>query len=999
VRQFTRSGFGEVASERSYGGDDFDGSGTQNVGSPAEGAVCTAALPQVPLYRIDYEYTAGVLKRAAYASPALVTLDRTIDPFSGLVTADRDAAGIGTAYDYEPDTARLKEIDPPGDAKITLTYTKGSSASSGPKVDVVTTAGSLTLQKEHVAFDGLGRPRRESRWLPAETSPSAAARWITTESKYDGLGRKRSVSVPTATTGVTPPSAGFAPSVKVTTSEYDASGRPTRIVAPDGSVVRTAWSGNRLAHRTSTVAAANGVESSVEVIERYDGEGRLVSLTEGSGPPTSADPQGSPVDTSYAYDAGGRLKSVDAGEPHERLFTYDRRGFLTSEDHPESGVTAYLYDARGHARKRTSGGRTLSFTFDGAERLTTVAEGSNVMKELTFGSANSGTNMLKGKLLSARRRNVLSTDTYDVTETYAYDTTPAFPRSPNPAALMSQRTTLVEQVNGSIRTQLQTFTYVVDYDSLGSPKSVVMPSCSLHGCSAANGLATVDFTRAGGLLTSIANFATLTYHPSGMVDNVTHTSTSVPAPVDTYSAVNGLARPSAIQFTGGTCPTPNPSSIVSASSVCANSAGNSASVTPRPNITHAWQIAGGGVINSPVVGDSITYTAPASGTVTLTVTATDSCGGSASSSKSINVSTAPAAPVISVESPLCSGAVGAASVQPVTGVTYSWTITDGAITFVSGHEIQFMASGSSVTLHVSAANNCGTAAVVSKTAAVIAAPVAQLTTADMTIVRGGGSAVLSVSLSGASPRTIVWSDGFQQSNISASTITRSVSPDVTTEYALATVTAGGCPGSVSGTTTVTVIPAGPSSVTATTQENRNVLVTWTPVSGAASYRIERAPRVGAAATWSFVTGSASYLDTVPASVAPVTYIYYVRTVASDGALSNRGAWDYATAATLLNQRPQLVVSSTTIMAVDVTELRAGVDALRAAVSLQPSFGGATPLAGAFVHAADFTHVITAMNAARAAMSRPPFAYTGVAGPAVGGVPLAAHVIQIREALR
>ena len=999
VRQFTRSGNGEVASESSYGADDFDGTGTQSVGAPQESAICTAALPQTPLYRIDYDYTAGLLRRAEYDSPSVVTLDRTIEPISGFVTADRDVSGIATTYSYESDTGRLKEIDPPGDAKISLTYKNATSASAGATVDVVTTAGAVTLQKEHVAFDGLGRPRRESRWLPAETSSSSTARWITTETKYDGLGRKRSVSVPTATTGTSPPSSGFSSSVKVTTSEYDASGRPARIVGPDGSVVRTSWTGNRVARRSSTIAGAGG-ESNVEVIEEYDAEGRLVSVEEGSGAPTAEFPHGSLVETSYAYDAGGRLKSVDAGEPQERLFTYDSRGFLTTEDHPESGVTTCLYDARGHARKRTSGGRTLAFTFDGAERLTTVAEGDNVVKELTFGSANSGTNMLQGKLLSARRRNLLSTGTYDVTETYAYDTAPPSPRAANPAGRMSQRTTVVEQVNGSTRTKLQTFTYTVDYDSLGGAKSLVMPSCSLNGCSAASGLTTVDFTRNGGLLTSVANFATLTYHPSGMVEKVTHASTASPLPADTYSAINGIARPSAIQFTGGTCPTPNPSSIVSAAAVCASATNNTASVTPRANIVHSWQIAGGGTITSPLIGDSITFTVPPSGTVTLTVTATDSCSGTAASSKSINVTAAPAAPVISVQSPLCNGAGRTASVPQVAGVTYTWTISGGAITSsTSGSEIEFTTSASSVTLNVSAQSSCGTTAAAPKTVTVIASPSAQLTSANTTIVRGAGSALLSVSLSGASPRTIVWSDGVQQSNITTSTITRSVSPSVTTGYSLASVTAGGCAGSVSGTTTVTVIPAGPASVTATTQENRTVLVTWTAVTGAASYRIERAPRVGAGTTWSVVTTSTSYLDTVPASTAPVTYVYYVRTVAADGEFSDRGAWDYATAATLLYQRPQLVATSTAIAAVDVSELRAGVDALRAAVSLPPLLGGAAPLTGVLVRAADFTDVIAAMNAARTAMSRSPFAYAGVPAPAAGGAALAAHVVQIREALR
>jgi YD repeat-containing protein len=999
VRTFTATSTGEVAFERSYGGDDFDGAAAQDVGSPTVANVFTEPLPASPLSQVNYAYTAGVLNNAAYDSPFVTTVDRTIDVSTGLVTADRDSAGVETTYDYDGATARLKEIDPPGDAVISLTYTKAASSTTGPKVDVVTTTVT-TLQKEHAAFDGFGRPRRESRWLPAETSSTAVARWVTTETKYDGLGRKRSISVPTATTGTLPPSSGFASSVRVTAYEYDEAGRPVRIVSPDGTSARVSWTGTRVAQKFSTIAASGSAETEVEVIEHYDAQGRLISVQEGSGAPTVARPAGSLVETSYTYDAGGRLASVDAGEPQERTFTYDVRGFLTSENHPENGTTTYLYDGRGHVRKRTVGGRTLSFTLDAAERLESVAEGSNVLKEFTFGTANAGTNKQQGKLQSAGRRNFLSTGWYDVTETYTYDTAPAG-RPANPGGRLSSRTTLVEQISGTTRIPLQTFTYAVDYDPLGMPQSLTMPTCSLNGCSAASGLAAIDYARSGGLLTAVANFAALTYHPSGMVENVTHASTAATPPVDTYSALNGLPRPSAIKFAGGTCPTLTSSPITSAATICAGSTGNTASVTPRANITHSWQISGGTITSSPS-GDSISFTAAASGPITLTVTATNSCNESAPASKLINVTAAPAAPVISVENPLCSGPGRTASVQPVTGITYTWFIDGGTITSAaSGNQVEFTSPASgSVTLSVTAQNSCGASTPSSpRTVSPIATPSALLSTADTTIVRGPESVELSVSLGGASPRTIVWSDGHQQSNITTSTIKRSVSPDVTIEYSVASVTAGGCSGTVSGTTTVTVIPPAPNVVTATTQLNRTVLVTWAAVAGAAAYRIERAPRVGAATTWSTTTSAASYTDTVPASTSPVTYVYYVRAIDQYSEMSDRGAWDYATAATLLNQRQQIVAATSEMLATDVSELRAGVDAVRAAVALQPSFNGAAPLPGAVVRAADFTTIISAMNSARTVMGRAAFAYMSVPAPAPGGVPLAAHVLQIREALR
>ena len=991
LRVFTATTGGEVDTESTYGGDDIDGTGAQKLGTAAD--ICTATLPTSPLSKADYDYTAGILTKAAYSSPAVTTLERTVDLKSGLVTADYDSAGVATTYTYDGLTGRLTQIDPPGGAVVALTYT-----SSPATVAIVTSdAAATAVQKEHVAFDAFGRPTRESRWFPAATSSDAKDRWVTTETLYDGLGRKRAVSVPTATTGTAPPTAPFLSPV-ATTYEYDESGRTVRLVAPDGSVARTIWTSSRAAQRLSSLHTTVGARE-IEVQESYDGEGKLLSVTEGSGAPTTNAPYGTAVTTSYQYDTGGRLKSVKVGGEQPRTFTYDGRGYLTSETHPENGTTSYVYDGRGHARSATRGGRTLSFTFDGAERLTEIKEGTAVLKEFTFGVENVATNLVKGKLETARRRNVLeSSGTIDVVETYTYDSKP-LDRPANPAGRMSQRTTTVNHVVGETVSELQKFVYAVDYDVLGMPEKLVMPKCSLNGCSSTSGLTSVDTTRSGGLLTGVTGFGALTYHPSGMVEKVTHSSTATAAPADTYSAVNGLARPSAIKFSGGGCPTPTGSVISTASAVCASSSGNTASVEARPNVIHSWSISAG-TITSSITGDAITFTAPASGPFTLTVTATDSCGGTASSSESISVSPAPAAPVISVESPLCSGGGRTAWVDAVAGLTYSWSVTGGTITSsTSGAQITFTAPDSgSVTLHVVADGACGATESEPKTVTPVASPTAKLQSALPRITRGE-SVTMQVSLTGASPRTIVWSDGYQQSNITTDTVSRTVSPTVTTEYSLSSVTAGSCSGTVSGYVNVTVLLPPPASVAATTQTNRSVSISWSAVTGATAYRVERTGRVGAAAAWSVITTATSYADVVPESSAAVTYIYYVRAIDASDEVSNRGAWDYATAATLLYQRSLIEAQKSTMFAGDLMELRAGADALRAAAGVASAFGAAASLQGAMIRAVDVTDIVTAMNGGRSAMALSPFAYTGVAAPAAGGSPLAAHVLQLREALR
>jgi hypothetical protein len=206
-------------------------------------------------------------------------------------------------------------------------------------------------------------------------------------------------------------------------------------------------------------------------------------------------------------------------------------------------------------------------------------------------------------------------------------------------------------------------------------------------------------------------------------------------------------------------------------------------------------------------------------------------------------------------------------------------------------------------------------------------------------------------------------------------------------YSLTSVTAGGCDGSASGHTTVTVIPPAPAGVNAFTLENRTVQVTWASVDHVDAYQIERRTQFGGSGTIVATTSALSFVDIVPESNQPVTYLYFVRAIAA-GTTSDYGAPDYATCATALYQQPQITPAETTVLAVDLAELRSAIDGLRYAYHLPP--GSYTPLVE--VRAIHFTEIIAALSAVR------PFVYS-VPQPQAEGDVLAAHVQQIREALR
>lgn len=983
---------GNVTQEKSFGGDEASLSTTDCCSLPGSGLD----------YLIRRTYDASnFLTNVQYLDPdsctdisqsgctsILTTMDRTVDKWTGLATDARDPAGVETTYAYD-DNGRLETVGPTisGTAPSrTYAYTAATSSSNARATESLLSASGASLGTSTFEFDGLGRVRRTSTPLPGGKLASV-------QTDYDAHGRKRRVSQPVERT--THPTSSIGSTW--TTFGYDALGRQVSVTAPDGAMTTFSYTGARTATRSSKVATSTSSSSSqwtnATTTEHYDALGRLRRVEEAAGDTSVTNTTGSPTWTDYTYDAGGRLTSVTDGTSlQQRNFAYDGRGFLTSETHPENDTTTYQkYDARGHALQRTSGGKTLKFSYDAAERLTKVADITGTEKTLKmfdFAAANDGSNLRAGKLEFAIRYNDLpSAGKVEVKETYTYDTL---------TGQMSNRTTLVERVVGTARTTMQQFSYGLTYDDFLLPEDVSLPTCSANGCSTANGLGSVTYGRSAGYLTSVDTFADLTYHPSGMVKTVVHESS--PSATDTYSATSGTARPSEITFSGGSpaCPAITPSTIAAASSVCAGSTGNTASLTPRSGITHTWTISGG-TITSGTSGDSVTFTAPSSGVVALSVTAADACNETATSSKSIEVSSDPVAPVITGPAAVCGGTSGySASVPSQPGI--AWSITGGTITSsTTSASITFTAGASgTVTLTATLTDVCNETASSSKNIPITPTPTATLS-GPGTVVKGS-SVYINVALTGASPWRVEWSDGYLQPSVTSPNISRSVTPDETLTYDVV-VSSGECEGASNGPLLVTVIPPPPAVVTATTQQNREVLVTWSAVAGASGYRIERTTRKDAAPSFvTTVSGVTSFNDMVPASALPVTYVYYVRTLDSVGEVSDRGPWDHATGATILYAQPQISASVTTVNGTDMTELRNAVDALRYAVYLTPAFGGSSTASGP-ITAAHFTAVVMALSQARVQTGTSAFTYSGVPVPAPGGTVLAAHITQLREALR
>jgi hypothetical protein len=120
--------------------------------------------------------------------------------------------------------------------------------------------------------------------------------------------------------------------------------------------------------------------------------------------------------------------------------------------------------------------------------------------------------------------------------------------------------------------------------------------------------------------------------------NTTYTVTSL-TDANYSNITTGLTGQAAITVK----PTPS-SFITSASSVCASSTGNAASVPDAgPGATYLWSVTGG-TATSALNGTAITYTAGASGSVTLTVTVTLN-GCPSTGTKTVAIDQMPVAPV------------------------------------------------------------------------------------------------------------------------------------------------------------------------------------------------------------------------------------------------------------------------------------------------------------------------------------------------------------------
>lgn len=334
--------------------------------------VCNTPLPSGgPRYTIFHQYDFGTRKSSAYKDASFKLLDLTIDRNTGLASESRDLSGVLTKFDYD-ELDRLKEVATTGRAKTQYLV---DTTAYPPQVTIqaLDPVTSAVLTDSHVYYDAFGRV--------AQTREKMPDGWATSNMTYDAKGRKQSVSSAEYRTGAAYEGSSVFTPAHVSSWVYDVYDRVSSEFRPDNTFTTYSYTGDRERVTYRQLATAfDQPDTAVTTTEDFDFQKRLIKVIEKSGPPNQVWPLGTEVTTNYVYDIGDRLVAVKMSAPdgvmQNRIFDYDGRGLLRWESHPEAGMTAYSYDARGHLlTKRIGAANTyfdLNYQYDSAERLVRV---------------------------------------------------------------------------------------------------------------------------------------------------------------------------------------------------------------------------------------------------------------------------------------------------------------------------------------------------------------------------------------------------------------------------------------------------------------------------------------------------------------------------------------------------------------------------------------------------------------------------------------------------
>ena len=273
------------------------------------------------------------------------------------LTSAQGPNGSSTAITYQYDAfGRLTKVIRPGD----------TSTAPGAAYTYYDTASPLRIDRQQngyttsTYYSGLGQVLQENRVSIGRQTT------IVSDYAYNAQGLQSAVYVPYRRTYT---GSYLAPSANAdhASYEYDALGRLTEAVQPDGTAEYHAYNGF-----SEGILDASGHQT----IRQSDVLGRLTAVISYDGTFTSVNWQATPyVTAAYSYDLLDRLTQVvitpAGGTAATTTLQYDYLGRRTQIADPDLGTWTYAYDAVGNlVRQQDARGQVVIFRYDALNRLT-----------------------------------------------------------------------------------------------------------------------------------------------------------------------------------------------------------------------------------------------------------------------------------------------------------------------------------------------------------------------------------------------------------------------------------------------------------------------------------------------------------------------------------------------------------------------------------------------------------------------------------------------------
>jgi RHS repeat-associated protein len=278
----------------------------------------------------------------------------------GEATSLTEPGGATTAVTYDADGQPTALTEPDGE-KVTYGYDADNELVSETQPDGLTTTYSYDADGELLGEGGtLAATGRQVR----EAAPGYRY-------GYDKLGQLTSMTTPLGAT---------------TTATYDRAGNMATITDPEGQVTTDSHNPD---DELTSITYSNAATPPVSNLS-YDSDGRLLSMTDGTGTSTwtyntlgqlasSADGSGAKV--SYAWNTNGDLTGLTYPNGEKLAYGYDSDNQMTSLKDPAGRTFSFSYNSSGElATQKDPNGTATSYTYNSAGALTTISESAGTKK-------------------------------------------------------------------------------------------------------------------------------------------------------------------------------------------------------------------------------------------------------------------------------------------------------------------------------------------------------------------------------------------------------------------------------------------------------------------------------------------------------------------------------------------------------------------------------------------------------------------------------------------